>query len=112
MLRCRRHPTTGHGAGANRRRPQRRGSMSLIEPGGIDCDIHPAVPNLKALHPYLSDHWRDIIIQRGMHELDSIAYPANAPITARPDWRVPGKKPGSDLDLLRQHALDPFRSSI
>ena len=39
--------------------------MSLIEPGGIDCDIHPSVPSLKALHPYLSDHWRDIIIQRG-----------------------------------------------
>ena len=37
--------------------------MSVIETGGIDCDIHPAVPNLKALHPYLSDHWRDIIVQ-------------------------------------------------
>ncbi|MDB5403492.1 MAG: hydrolase, partial [Rhodopila sp.] len=43
--------------------------MSVIEIGGIDCDIHPAVPSLKALHPYLSDHWRDIIVQRGMHEL-------------------------------------------
>jgi hypothetical protein len=86
--------------------------MSLIEPGGIDCDIHPAVPNLKALHPYLSDHWRDIIVQRGVGELDSIAYPANAPLTARPDWRVDGKKPGSDLALLRRHALDPFQTSI
>jgi len=52
--------------------------MSLIESGGTDCDIHPAVPNLKALHPYLSDHWRDIIVQRGVHELNSIAYPARA----------------------------------
>lgn len=86
--------------------------MSLIEPGGIDCDIHPAVPNLKALHPYLSDHWRDIIIQRGMHELDSIAYPVNAPISCRPDWRLPGAKPGSSLDKLREHALTPFQSSI
>ncbi|HQT79957.1 MAG TPA: amidohydrolase family protein [Rhodopila sp.] len=86
--------------------------MSIIETGGIDCDIHPAVPNLKALHPYLSDHWRDIVIQRGVHELNSIAYPANSPLTARPDWRVPGAKPGADLDLLRQHALDPFGTSI
>ena len=86
--------------------------MSVIVPGGIDCDLHPAVPNLKALYPYLSDHWRDIAIQRGMSELDSISYPANAPISARPDWRVEGKKPGSDLDLLRRHALDPFQTSI
>ena len=64
--------------------------MSTIVTGGIDCDIHPAVPNLKALHPYLSDHWRDIIVQRGVQELNSISYPANAPITARPDWRVDG----------------------
>ena len=86
--------------------------MSVIETGGIDCDLHPAVPNLKALYPYLSDHWRDIAIQRGMSELDSISYPANSPLSARPDWRVDGKKPGSDLDLLRRHALDPFRTSV
>jgi uncharacterized protein len=86
--------------------------MSLIESGGIDCDIHPSVPDLKALHPYLTDHWRDIIVQRGMHELNSIAYPANSPLTARPDWRVEGVRPGSDLALLRQHALDPFRTRI
>ena len=57
--------------------------MSAIETGGIDCDIHPSVPSLKALYPYLTDHWRDIIVQRGMHELNSIAYPANSPLTAR-----------------------------
>jgi len=86
--------------------------MSLIEPGGIDCDIHPAVPNLKALLPYLSDHWRDIVVQRGVHELESIAYPANSPLTARPDWRQPGVKPGSDLDALRTQALTPFGTSL
>src|ERR1700722_12225736 len=57
--------------------------MSLIEPGGIDCDIHPAVPNLKALLPYLSDHWRDIVGKRGVHEVESIAYPATSPPTPR-----------------------------
>jgi uncharacterized protein len=86
--------------------------MSVIQPGGIDCDLHPAVPNIKALHPYLSDHWRDIVIQRGIGELDSLSYPANSPLTSRPDWRIEGKKPGSDLDLLRRHALDPFGTSI
>ena len=43
--------------------------MSVIETGGIDCDIHPAVPNLKALFPYLTDHWRDIVVQRGTNHL-------------------------------------------
>jgi predicted TIM-barrel fold metal-dependent hydrolase len=86
--------------------------MSVIQPGGIDCDLHPAVPNIKALHPYLSDHWRDIAIQCGISELDSLSYPANSPLTARPDWRVDGMKPGSDLESLRRHALDPFQSSI
>src|ERR1700759_1100613 len=86
--------------------------MSLIEPGGIDCDIHPAVPNLKALLPYLSDHWRDIVVQRGVHELESIAYPANSPLTSRPDWRLEGARPGSNLDALRAQALTPFNTAI
>src|SRR6202012_4049870 len=86
--------------------------MSHLEPGGIDCDIHPAVPNLKALHPYLSDNWRDIVVQRSVHELNSIAYPANSPLTARPDWRVEDVRPGAALGLLRRHALDTFGTSI
>jgi predicted TIM-barrel fold metal-dependent hydrolase len=76
--------------------------------GAIDCDLHPSVPNLKALHPYMTDHWRDIIVQRGLSELESIAYPANSPLTARPDWRPEGRKPASTLDLVRTQALDPF----
>jgi predicted TIM-barrel fold metal-dependent hydrolase len=86
--------------------------MSVIEQGGIDCDVHPAVPNLKALHPYLSHHWRDTIVQRGVSELESIAYPANSPLTSRSDWRPASGKPGSDLALLSKQALDPFHSSL
>jgi predicted TIM-barrel fold metal-dependent hydrolase len=82
------------------------------EPGPIDCDIHPAVPSLKALLPYLSDHWRDMVVQRGMHELDSIGYPAAAPLSARPDWRPAKGKPASDLDAVRAQALAPFGTSL
>ena len=42
---------------------------------------------------------------------NSIAYPANSPLTSRPDWRLPNGKPGSDLDALRAHALTPFGTS-
>src|SRR5215813_4741759 len=27
--------------------------------GGVDCDLHPAVPHLTSLLPYLNDYWRD-----------------------------------------------------
>ena len=27
--------------------------------GAIDCDIHPGVPDIKALLPYMNDYWRD-----------------------------------------------------
>lgn len=80
--------------------------------GGIDCDLHPALPALKSLLPYLDDHWRDAVIQRGVHELNSIAYPDNAPITARADFRRAGHRPGSNLDLLREQALDQFGSKV
>jgi uncharacterized protein len=100
------------GSVAHRQSKEATARMSLLEPGGIDCDIHPAVPNIRALHPYLSDHWRDVVIQRGVHELESIAYPTNSPLTSRPDWRLPNGKPGSDLDALRAHALTPFGTSI
>lgn len=86
--------------------------MPEICPGGIDCDIHPAVPGLAALLPYLEEHWRDSVVQRGVHELDSISYPLNAPITARPDWRPERGKAGSDLDRLRAEALAPFGTSL
>jgi predicted TIM-barrel fold metal-dependent hydrolase len=86
--------------------------MSLIEPGAIDCDIHPAVPGLKSLLPYLADHWRDSVVQRGLHDLESIAYPVNAPLSSRPDWRPASGKPGSDLEMLRSQALDAFGTSL
>src|SRR5260370_28838964 len=85
--------------------------MSL-ERGGIDCDIHPAVPAMDALLPYLGGHWRDSVVQRGVHELNSIAYPLHAPLSARPDWRSGKARPGSDLDALRSQALSRFGTSI
>ena len=55
----------------------------------IDCDIHPTVPSLNALLPYMNEHWKDTIVQRGVHELETISYPKNAPLTVRRigDWK-------------------------
>lgn len=78
----------------------------------IDCDIHPAVPSLKALLPYLDDHWRETVVERGVHELDSISYPTEAPLSARPDWRPATGKAGASLELVQRQALDAFGSRL
>jgi predicted TIM-barrel fold metal-dependent hydrolase len=80
--------------------------------GGIDCDIHPAVPDLQALLPYLEENWREIAIVRGLDDLQSISYPVNSPLSARPDWRPAAGKPGASLERVRAEALDAFGSAI
>ena len=81
-------------------------------PGAIDCDIHPTLPGLRTLFPYLPEHWRDIFVQRGMHELVSNNYPPGAPLSCRPDWRPQSGGPASHLDQLRAQALDPWSTSL
>ncbi|MGZ3296878.1 MAG: amidohydrolase family protein, partial [Xanthobacteraceae bacterium] len=43
--------------------------------GGVDCDLHPAVPHLTSLLPYMNDYWRDQVTTRGMTDLVSQSYP-------------------------------------
>ncbi len=77
-------------------------------PNMIDCDIHPSVPGLASLLPYLEEHWREVVVARGMDELNSISYPANSPLTARDDWRPAKGKPAATLDQVRRECLDAF----
>jgi uncharacterized protein len=81
--------------------------------GAIDCDIHPAVPNTRALLPYLDDYWREHVLRRGLERenLEPSSYPANAPINGRPDWRLPSGPPGSSLQAMQTHLLNRFRPS-
>jgi hypothetical protein len=53
----------------------------------IDCDVHPTVPDMTALLPYLGDFWRATVVERGINSLETVTYPPNAPLTARPQWR-------------------------
>ena len=80
--------------------------------GAIDCDIHPGVPNIKALLPYMDDFWRESFVARGIDGFDMMSYPLGAPITCRPDWRVKGERPGSSLPNLQRDALDAFGISL
>jgi predicted TIM-barrel fold metal-dependent hydrolase len=80
----------------------------------IDCDIHPAVPGIGALLPYFNELWRDMIVLRGIDKLalSLTSYPANAPAAVRADWRPQSGRPGTDLALLQQQALDAFGSRL
>src|SRR3979490_3258433 len=80
-----------------KRRLEETSFMTQPIAGGVDCDLHPAVPHLTSLLPYLSDYWRDQVTTRGMTDLMSQSYPQNSPITSRPDWRPSQGKPGSSL---------------
>jgi predicted TIM-barrel fold metal-dependent hydrolase len=84
--------------------------VSTPPPGAIDCDIHPALPSMRALLPYLDEYWREHVLMRGL-ERDNYtpaAFPPNAPINARPDWKPEQGYPGSDPARLIAQALDGF----
>ena len=86
--------------------------MTIPAPGAIDCDIHPALPGTQVLLPYLDEYWRAHVRMRGLERdnYNAAAFPANAPINARPDWKPAKGNAGCDFDTLRTQALDGFGS--
>lgn len=77
--------------------------------GAIDCDLHPAVPGMGVLMPYLDDYWREMTSVRALDRLNLslTSYPQNAPLSCRPDWALDqGRKPGSSLGAMQAHVLD------
>ena len=84
--------------------------MTVPAPGAIDCDIHPALPSMQVLVPYLDEYWRSHVLMRGLERdnYTASAFPPNAPINVRPDWKPAKGNAGTDLELLRTQALDAF----
>lgn len=79
--------------------------------GAIDCDLHPALPGMNVLLPYLDDYWREMVSVRALDRLNLslTSYPQNAPLSCRPDWALgAGRKPGSSLEAMRAHVLDRY----
>src|SRR6266852_9410066 len=72
----------------------------------IDCDVHPSVPGMRALMPYLEDFWRDSVEGRGITSLESISYPPNAPISARSDFRGSGNRAATSVGELQAQLFD------
>ena len=88
--------------------PRPQTERSTVPRGAIDCDVHVAVPGMRALLPYMSQAWQEMITSRGTDGLELASYPPGAPLSCRPDWRPAAGKPGTDLALLQRHALDGF----
>lgn len=80
----------------------------MTVPGPIDCDLHPTVPSLGALFPYLDEVWRDNAVRRGFEPLVPISYPTRNPLSVRADWRDADGLGATDPVRLGREALDPF----
>lgn len=84
--------------------------MGADLPAGIDCDVHPALPGMATLLPYLDPYWQEQVTVRGIDGLDLSSFPLRPEAHARSDWRDGDAKPGSSLARLRVDALDAFQS--
>lgn len=78
----------------------------------IDCDLHPFVPNTRALFPYMPDAWREMSEVRGIDDLHSVNYPDTTPLTVRADWRPASGRPASTAGTIAREALEPFGTDI
>src|SRR5262245_14418516 len=87
--------------------------MKVPFPGGIDCDLHPAMPGVPALRPFLDEFWADQLATRHIDRLPFTlsSYPTTSPLSGRPDWCTAPGAPAADLDALRRDVLDSARVS-
>jgi uncharacterized protein len=89
------------------------GTVTKIDVGIIDCDVHPLPKDSKSLNPYLARRWQEHSEQFGTHLrqpfINTTQYPRTAPLICRRDaWPPAGGPPGSDLAFMQQQHLDPF----
>jgi len=59
--------------------------LSTIIPGGVDCDLHPALPGIRSLLPYLNDYWQDQVVSRYPGFSDLVDY---CRLSANPVGRI------------------------
>jgi predicted TIM-barrel fold metal-dependent hydrolase len=78
----------------------------------IDCDVHPNVPGMAALLPYLEEFWRDQVEDRGIDSLESISYPPNAPLSARADFRDEKHRAATGVGELQTQVFDRWGAGL
>lgn len=83
--------------------------MSRTFKGAIDCDVHPSVPGIQALLPYLDDYWRGMVEIRGMEGFESRAYPPLLPSSNRQDWRRGNIRAAEAVTSIQEDLLDRWQ---
>jgi predicted TIM-barrel fold metal-dependent hydrolase len=76
----------------------------------IDCDVHPTLPSLRGLDPYLDPFWRQSFVERGIDSFESNTYPPNAPLTARPEWKGNTGRAATDVTQLAAQVFDRWQA--
>jgi hypothetical protein len=54
-----------------------------VTEAAIDCDLHPGLPSMASLFPYMDQHWRTSLKEGGVSQLESASWPPAAPTTVR-----------------------------
>src|SRR5262249_15386137 len=80
--------------------------------GAIDCDIHPTVPGIGVLLPYMDDYWQEAFVSRGIDGLEMASYPPGAPISCRADWRPAKGRPAADPATIARQSLDVMGTAL
>lgn len=74
--------------------------------GAIDCDLHPAVPDIKTLLPFMDDYWQEAFVSRGIDGLEMASYPPGTPLACRADWKPAKGRPAADPAIIARQSLD------
>ncbi len=80
----------------------------------IDVDVHAVVPSIDVLLPYLDGVWVERFKEVGTFTAASLRHRADSALAAhvRREWLPSDGRPAaSDVDLVREHLLDPMRTS-
>jgi hypothetical protein len=78
----------------------------------IDCDLHPMVPGMTALAPYMDEFWRDQVAERGITTLDTQSWPVRSPKTIRADWRGADGRGAATVGQLQAQSLDRLGTAL
>jgi predicted TIM-barrel fold metal-dependent hydrolase len=86
---------------------------SPVSPVVIDCDVHNVVPSVNTLIPYLPSHWQEYVNQSDLKGPTPDLYSPKFLTAALPEGEVENNPlPGSKLESLQQHVLDPLGVKI
>ena len=78
----------------------------------IDTDVHNELPRLKALLPYLAEHWHVYLAESAFVGPGANDYPTATPVGKIDDANMDDALPSSDISVLSKHVFDQKQTDI